>query len=243
MAIYRNIHTTFWSDTKIVDDFTPEDKYFMLYCLTNNYTNLCGCYEISIKQMTRDLGYNEETILNLLKRFSDIHNIIFYNKENKELFIKNWYKYNWTKSEKLDKPLLKEIENVKTIDFKRVLADEYNKRDTVSIPYIYTIDTTVTVSVTDTDNNINNINKQKNKNLTLEEINNYIAEKQLQINGKQFYDYFTEGNWIDSKGNKVKNWKQKLLTWNKYAEQNKNNKQDYEQRQYNDLSFLYKNNI
>lgn len=241
MAIYRNIHTTFWSDTKIVDDFTPEDKYFMLYCLTNNYTNLCGCYEISIKQMTRDLGYNEETILNLIKRFTDVHKIIFYNKENKELFIKNWYKYNWTKSEKLDKPLLKEIKNIKTVDFKRFLADEYNKRDTVSIPYIYTMDTTVTV--TDTDNNINNINKQKNKNPTLEEINNYIAEKQLQINGKQFYDYFTEGNWIDSKGNKVKNWKQKLLTWNKYAEQNKNNKQDYEQRQYNDLSFLYKNNI
>ena len=28
------------------------------------------------------------------------------------MLIKNWYKYNWTKSEKLDKPLLKEIEKV-----------------------------------------------------------------------------------------------------------------------------------
>lgn len=41
MAIYRNIHTTFWTDTKIADEFTPEDKYFVLYCLTNSYTNLC----------------------------------------------------------------------------------------------------------------------------------------------------------------------------------------------------------
>ena len=112
MAIYRNIHVTFWSDTKIVDDFTPEDKYFMLYCLTNNYTNLCGCYEISIKQMSRDLGYNEETIKNLIKRFEKIHKIIFYNENNKELFIKNWCKYNWTKSEKLDKPLLEEIKKI-----------------------------------------------------------------------------------------------------------------------------------
>jgi hypothetical protein len=29
----------------------------------------------------------------------------------------------------------------------------------------------------------------------------------------KFFDYFTEGNWIDSKGNPVRNWKQKLLTW------------------------------
>ena len=150
MGIYRNVNTTFWTDTKVADDFTPEDKYFMLYCLTNNYTNLCGCYEISIKQMSKDLGYEVETVEKLLKRFDEIHNIILYNKENKEILIKNWHKYNWTKSGKLDKPLLKEIEKIKTLDFKRFLADLYNKRDTVSIPYTYPMDTTVSVSVTDT---------------------------------------------------------------------------------------------
>ena len=150
MAIYRNVNITFWTDTKVSDDFSPEDKYFMLYCLTNNYTNLCGCYEISIKQMARDTGYNEETIEKLLERFKNLHKVIFYNKENKELLIKNWYKYNWTKSEKLDKPLLKEIENIKTVEFKKIVADEYNKRDTVSIPYTYPMDTTVSVTVSDT---------------------------------------------------------------------------------------------
>lgn len=150
MAVYRNINVTFWTDTKVSDDFTPEDKYFMLYCLTNNYTNLCGCYEISIKQISKDMGYDTETVEKLLKRFSEIHKVIFYNKQNKELLIKNWSKYNWTKSEKLDKPLLNEIENIKTLDFKRFVTDEYNKRDTVSIPYTYPMDTTVSVSVSDT---------------------------------------------------------------------------------------------
>lgn len=161
MATYRAIYMNFWSDTKIVDDFTPEDKYFMLYCLTNNFTNLCGCYEISIKQMSRDTGYNEETILRLINRLENTHKVICYNKENKELLIKNWHKYNWTKSEKLDKPLGKEIENVKTIAFKRFLVNNYNKRDTVSIPYAYPMDTTVSVTVTDTDININNIEDNK----------------------------------------------------------------------------------
>jgi hypothetical protein len=49
----------------------------------------------------------------------------------------------------------------------------------------------------------------------LEEIETYIAEKNLSVSGRDFYDYFETGNWIDSKGQKVRNWKQKLLTWEK----------------------------
>ena len=151
MAIYRSVHISFWTDVKVSDDFTPEDKYFMLYCLTNSYTNLCGCYEISVKQMSTDLGYSIETVEKLLYRFSNIHKVIFYNTENKEIFIKNWYKYNWTKSSKLNKPLLKEINLIKTEDFKKQLIDLFSKRDTVSIPYAYPMHTTDTDTDTDTD--------------------------------------------------------------------------------------------
>lgn len=168
MAVYRTVYMNFWKDTKIIDNFTPEDKYFMLYCLTNDYTNLCGCFEISIKQMSIDTGYNTETIERLLERFEKIHQVIFYNKQNKEMLIKNWYKYNWTNSEKLDKPLLKEIKNIKTVDFKAFVTEKYNNRDTVSIPYIYTMDTTdaVAVTVTDTDYINNNINKKENEKVS-----------------------------------------------------------------------------
>lgn len=50
---------------------------------------------------------------------------------------------------------------------------------------------------------------------TLEEIENYCKEKNYNIDTQFFYEYFTEGNWVDSKGNKVKNWKQKIITWSK----------------------------
>lgn len=95
-------------------------------------------------------------------------------------------------------------------------------------------------------NNINKINNNnKIKYPTLEEVQHYIKEKGLNVDGKQFYDYFTEGNWVDSKGNKVKNWKQKLLTWNKYSittkTDDKKKYQDYDQRQYNDFSKFYAN--
>lgn len=94
--------------------------------------------------------------------------------------------------------------------------------------------------------NVNDNIKENNKkkNPTLEEIQDYIQEKQLKVDGKQFYDYFTEGNWVDAKGNKVKNWKQKLLTWNKYnitKKEEPKKYQNYEQRRYGDLSKLYAN--
>lgn len=150
MAIYRSVHMSFWTDTKVADQFTPEDKYFMLYCLTNQYTNLVGCYEISIKQMSNDLGYSKDSIENLLKRFIKTHQVLDYDFDKKELFIKHWYKYNWSSSPKLDKPLINDIERIKTPRFKEELIDIYNSRDTVSIPYEYGIDTTDTDTVTDT---------------------------------------------------------------------------------------------
>lgn len=150
MAIYRNISIKFWSDSKVMDLFSPEDKYFMLYCLTNSYTNLCGCYEVSIKQMSKDTGYNEETIRTLLERFTKKYKMIGYDFDTNELLIENWHKYNWTSSQKLDKPLLNDIKAIKSLKFKEYLKNLYNKRDTVSIPYTYPSDTTVSVTVSDT---------------------------------------------------------------------------------------------
>jgi len=79
---------------------------------------------------------------------------------------------------------------------------------------------------------------------TFEEVQKYVTEKQLKVNAQQFYNYFTEGNWIDSKGNQVKNWKQKILTWNGYSNQNqskKTNAANFEQRDYKDFSSFYAN--
>lgn len=51
---------------------------------------------------------------------------------------------------------------------------------------------------------------------SLDEIRAYCEERNSPVDAKEFYDYFTEGNWTDAKGQKVKNWKQKLITWEKF---------------------------
>lgn len=65
--------------------------------------------------------------------------------------------------------------------------------------------------------NINNINiintKERFKKPTLEEIEEYCKQRNSSVDAKTFYEYFETGGWVDSKGNKVKNWKQKIITW------------------------------
>ena len=150
MAIYRQVQMSFWNDAKIVDDFTPEDKYFYLYLLTNPHTNLAGCYELSMKQASDETGYNKETIEKIIKRMQEKHGVIAYDKKTKEILVLHWSRYNWINSDKFRKPLMKNIQSVKNDNFREVLLKKYNGEDTVSIPYQYGIDTTVTVTDTDT---------------------------------------------------------------------------------------------
>ena len=62
---------------------------------------------------------------------------------------------------------------------------------------------------------------EKPKNLkrftppTLEEVKAYIEENGYKVDAEYFYKFYSAGNWIDSKGNPVRNWKQKLITWAK----------------------------
>ena len=51
---------------------------------------------------------------------------------------------------------------------------------------------------------------------TFEEVADYIRERGSKVDAKVFYDYFSAGGWIDAKGQPVRNWKQKIITWEKY---------------------------
>ncbi len=70
--------------------------------------------------------------------------------------------------------------------------------------------------------NIKNKTKKKNRDgdarakfvpPTLDQVNEYVMEKKLCVSAKKFFDYYEAGGWKDGKGNPVKNWKQKILTW------------------------------
>lgn len=179
MAIYRTVQMAFWTDPSLIDEFTPEDKYFYLYLLTNPQTTLCGCYQIAYKSVEDHTGYTKDTINRLLERFQNVHHLIEFNKENKEVYLLNWHKYNWTTSSKFLIALNKSIEGVKTKSFKEDLINKAKSIanlswDTVSIPYTDGTDTSVTDIYKDL--NSNDSSKDLNKDL-INDIVTYLNDK------------------------------------------------------------------
>lgn len=48
---------------------------------------------------------------------------------------------------------------------------------------------------------------------TLEEVQAYCESRNSDVDPQKFFEYYDAGGWKDAKGNSVKNWKQKLITW------------------------------
>ena len=154
MAGYSTVDAAFWTDPDVVDNFTPEDKYFYLYLLTCPLGNISGCFPASIKQISSDTGYSKETVERLIERFEKVHQTVAYCKETKEILICKWWKYHWTTSEKYLTALGKRIGDIKCPGFKEYLREvleafeDGGNRDTVSIPYRYGMDTSYTSTYT-----------------------------------------------------------------------------------------------
>ena len=99
MGIKRIVDTSFWTDGK-VDEFSPEDKYFMLYLLTNPFSKQLGIYEISIKQVAFQLGYSVDAINVLIDRFENKYGVIRFSKETNEIAILNFLRHSIVKGGK-----------------------------------------------------------------------------------------------------------------------------------------------
>lgn len=116
MGIKRIVDTAFWTDGK-VDEFSPEDKYFMLYLMTSPFTTQLGIYGISVKQIAFQLGYSIDTVRVLLERFENKYEIIIYSQETSEIAIKNYLRHSIVKGGfPVRDCLIKEMAKVKNKD-------------------------------------------------------------------------------------------------------------------------------
>lgn len=58
----------------------------------------------------------------------------------------------------------------------------------------------------------NKLNRGKFQKPTIEEVSDYIQEKQLNVNPDQFFNYYESNGWMVGR-NPMKNWKAALRTW------------------------------
>ena len=48
---------------------------------------------------------------------------------------------------------------------------------------------------------------------TLAQVQEYCEERNNDVDPQRFFEYYQAGGWKDAKGNPVRNWKQKIITW------------------------------
>lgn len=217
MGNYRNIALSFWTDSKVDDEFTPEDKYFYLYLLTNPHTNICGCFEISMKQMVRETGYNEDTVKRLIHRLVNTHRVIEYNSATKEILIYNWHKYNWSTSDKFMKAVDSVARYIKCDEFRDYI---FRKADNTEAE----TDNRIQITETDTDTDVcipygypmDTLSETKKKRFvppTLDEVKDYIYEKGYKVDAEYWFNYYTSNGWKVGR-NKMVDWKACIAQWN-----------------------------
>ena len=133
MGIKRIVDTDFWTDDKVVESFSPEDKLFMLYLMTNPHTTQLGIYSLNKKIMAFELGYSIDVISVLIDRFETKYNIIRFSKETNEIALKNSLKHSIVKGGKpVEDLLIKEIKKVKNKSLLKFVCDGLSSCDSLN---------------------------------------------------------------------------------------------------------------
>jgi DnaD/phage-associated family protein len=224
---YRLVYSEFWTDPKVMEEMSQEDKFFYLYILTNPSTTSCGIYTITKKKMAFELGHSIETINTLMDRFETHHKLITYNEETRELAIKNWGKYNLSRGGKpvmdcltselskvKDKNLIKYVhQNIKS----GVISDLYKSFYDTSTSSerqgdnTYTNTDTYTNTERDTDTNTNT-SKEKERDTNTEKVTNIKKDDAIKIKRDDSINIKTEKSInTDSENNASSNKKESAL--------------------------------
>lgn len=164
MGVKRIVDIDFWNDDKVVELFSPEDKLFMLYLMTNPHTTQLGIYSINKKIMAFELGYSIDTISVLLERFENKYNMIKYSTETNEVAIKNYLKYSIIKGGKpVEDCLEKEIKQVKNKELLKYVFKNLNGCESLNTTIYALIDKYSDIyDINDNDDEKDNDNENEN---------------------------------------------------------------------------------
>lgn len=122
--------------------------------------------------------------------------------------IKHWKIHNYIQNDRFKETTYLEEKSTLSLDGKRAYTE--------CTQNVSKLETQVSIGKESIDKDSTKKEKSKKKKFeppTLEQVTEYAKEKEREDLAQQFYEYFTEGNWVDSQGKQVLNWKQKFLTW------------------------------
>jgi len=89
MSVRRFVNTKIWADAWI-ESLDPIEKLVWLYLLTNDYTNMLGIYQVSMKRIIFETGLTKTQIIKALKGFESVRKAFYWFDE--WIFLPNWIK-------------------------------------------------------------------------------------------------------------------------------------------------------
>ena len=166
MSIKRVVDVHFWDDDKVLGTFSPEDKLFVLYLMTNPHTKQLGIYALPRQYIALEVGYALDVVDVLLDRFENVYGLIRYSYRTGEVAIKNYLRHSIVKGGKpVEDLLVKEIAEVKDLGLLQYVYDSIhdarNLNDTVKkiLPLLNALR-----NENDNDNGNENENDKENEN-------------------------------------------------------------------------------
>ena len=225
--VKRIVSTSFWEDEKVVESFSPEDKYFYLYLLTNPHTTQLGVYKFVPKTAAFELGYSKEAVAVLLERFERKYNLIRFSSETSEVAIKNYLCHSIVKGGKpVMDCLLKEESEIKDKSLLVYIYNNINTKDNLNNTVIEFLEYIKRyIKENDNERYVNESYHESSTNRksrfippTVEEVDAYCIKNNLAyIDPENFVDFYGSKGWMVGK-NKMTNWHQAASGWNRRSE-------------------------
>lgn len=169
-------------------------------------------YDLSMRADDDGFVNSPRKIMRMVGATTDDMNILIARKfviafENGVVVIKHWRIHNYIQSDRYKETTYKEQKALLEYDENKA----YRLMDTKCIQNVSTLETQDRLEIG---------KDRKGKNIwvapTLEDIQEYCKSRHNNVDAQRFLDYYEASGWKDSKGNKVKNWKQKVITWEKH---------------------------
>lgn len=103
------IEREFWNDAQIIDEYSPEDKLFMMYLLTCPRGNAIGIFKLPIKLIAFEVGYSPEAVRTLIDRFMNKYKRINYDYKAQEIAVYRALKYSVSKGGQPVKDMIRRL--------------------------------------------------------------------------------------------------------------------------------------
>lgn len=108
MAKERIINTRFWNDTWIRENLNALDRYFFIYLLTNDKTNISGIYEIPLSTIALETGLDKEELTKTM--FPKLKPKVYY--RDGWVVLTNFLRYQHTNSDSVVQGMVRELNDV-----------------------------------------------------------------------------------------------------------------------------------